>query len=214
MNKVTKLFLVVAVLLQGCATSKDLVLDAVWEKDNYEPRKYRRIAVFGFSENMDKNRKFEINATHALNNEGIRATPGHEVYDFSIEGHVNPHQLKNYLFSQGFDGILAISVIDNISKNDEDISEQELAKYSEGIYRFDQFYQIRYSDITDDNPSTNKILEANFFYIMDYNDFDGSGLVWISHFQIKDELEANFPVEHYSKRIVKSLFEDQVIIKK
>ncbi|MCV9385788.1 hypothetical protein [Reichenbachiella ulvae] len=214
MNLVAKLFLAFVIILQGCVMSKDLVLDAVWEKDNYEPLKYRKVIVFGFSENMEKNKKFEINAVKALKNEGVLATPGHEVYDFSQEGRVNPHHLKNYLFSQGFDGILTASVIDNISKDNEEISDQELEKYSEGIYKFDQFYQNRYSEISNDTPSSNKVLEANFFYIMDQNDFDGSGLVWISHFQIKDELEANFPVEDYSKRIVKSLFEDQVIVKK
>ncbi|MBU2914584.1 MULTISPECIES: hypothetical protein [Reichenbachiella] len=213
-STIIQLSLLICLSMYGCTSSKELVLDAVWEQDQFESRKFRKIAVFGLTDSTRANIRFEENAVRNFKSKGIRAIAGHEVYNIALEGPIDPDHLKRYLFSLGFDGILTTALIDNISTDNEDISDDELQQYTEGIYKFGQYFQIRYEESQKPSHDIYGVLEANFYYIMDYNEFDGSGLVWISHYQIDPEYRATFEVSEYSKRIVNSLFEDQVILRK
>ncbi|PIB35530.1 hypothetical protein BFP72_09065 [Reichenbachiella sp. 5M10] len=193
-------------------STKGLVLDAVWENDIYEPKYYRNIAVFGLTQNREDNEEYENKAVKYFKSKGIKAIAGHEIYDIHTEGKINSTHLKRYMFSLGFDGILTSTLLH--SDGNEDMTDEELEHYSEGIYKFGEYFQVRYTDALTADKELFAILESNFYMIMDYNDFDGSGLAWISHYQISKEIQENFQIDEYAKTIVKSLFEDQVILKK
>lgn len=207
-------FVAVLLSLAACA-SEQLFLDAVWESPIYEPRSFRKVAVFGIAKNQENQIAFEQDVVKYLNTKGVKAVAGHQLYDYDEKaGLKNATRIKRYLFSLGFDGVLTASAIENISKDDDDITNEELAAHTEGVYKFGQYYQQRYASMQrTPNPDANfAVLEANFFWLMDYSDFDGSGLVWISHFKADTEQPIRLEIDKYAKTIVDALFEDQVII--
>ncbi|MGL1889896.1 MAG: hypothetical protein OCD76_25510 [Reichenbachiella sp.] len=210
------LLAVITIIMASCSSSQQLFLDAAWEDANYEPRNYRKVVIFGFGKNMENNRLFEDEAVLSFKKKGIKAEAGHEIYDFEIEGELDRNDLKRYLFSLGYDGILVAAPIKNISTDDDDITDEELSAHKDGLYKFGIYYENRYKHLqedTDHNSEKYSILEATFYYLMDYNDFDGGGLVWISHFKANTESDVKIEINQYTKIVVNSLFDDQVILK-
>ncbi|UXP32127.1 hypothetical protein N6H18_17430 [Reichenbachiella agarivorans] len=219
MNLFQKLLRLLAILSTGlslvsCVSSKGLELNAVWESDLYESKKYRKIVVFGLTKSMHNNHSFEIDAVKYLKSKGINSVAGHEVYDIKTDGNINPTHMKRYLFSLGFDGILTASLIDPIDSQDEHVSQEALGHHGEGMYRFGQYFQNRYETLESSEKTDFAILETNFYMMMDYNEFDGSGLVWISHYNIDQELRNDFPIDEYARTITKSLLHDGVVMTK
>ncbi|MEP2025396.1 MAG: hypothetical protein ABJH98_09760 [Reichenbachiella sp.] len=208
------------ITLNNCATTHPLVLDAVWENANYEPRNYRKVAVFGMSKNLKNKKAFENDAVKYLKKKGVPAVAGYTIFDHEPEGNdVNRTDIKIDLYSQGFDGVLAVSSVENISQDDDDITDEELANHAEGIYKFGQYFEARYDHLQSDVDHSHhkySILEANFYYLMDYNEFDGNGLVWISHFKydLEKKTDVAIEIDNYAHVIINALVEDQVILER
>ncbi|MDW3210889.1 MAG: hypothetical protein R8N23_13520 [Reichenbachiella sp.] len=209
-----------ALLLDSCAPSHPLVLDAAWENAVYEPRNFRKVAVFGMSKDIKTKKEFEKDAVKYFKSKGVPAVAGYTLFEHEPEGdEVNRSDIKKELFAQGFDGVLTASSIENISTDDDDITDEELARHAEGIYKFGQYFEARYDHLQSDVDHSHhkySILEANFYYLMDYNEFDGNGLVWISHFKYDLEKKSDVAIEidNYAHVIVNALFEDQVILER
>ncbi|WP_422358568.1 hypothetical protein [Reichenbachiella sp.] len=206
--------------IYGCAPSHPLVLDAAWENSVYEPRSFRKVAVFGMSKDIKNKKEFEKDAVKYFKSKGVPAVAGYTIFEHEPEGdEVNRSDVKKELFAQGFDGVLTASSIENISTDDDDITDEELASHAEGLYKFGQYFEARYDHLQSDVDHSHhkySILEANFYYLMDYNEFDGSGLVWISHFKYDLEKKSDVAIEidNYAHVVVNALFEDQVILER
>ncbi|WP_139793992.1 hypothetical protein [Reichenbachiella faecimaris] len=213
-------FILLLFILSACAATHPLMLDAAWENTTYEPRTYKKVAVFGLTKNFKEKKEFENDAVKYLKSKGVPAVAGYTLYEHEPDAdQVNRSDIKQELFAQGFDGVLTASTIENISKDDEDISDKELADHAEGLYKFGQYFEARYDHLqTDIDHSHHKysVLEANFYYLQDYNEYDGSGLVWISHFKYDLELKIKeaMEIDNYALVVVNALFEDQVILEK
>lgn len=213
-------FILMLLILSACATSYPLMLDAAWENTTYEPRPYRKVAVFGLTKNFKDKKEFENDAVKYFKSKGVIAVAGYTLFEHEPDANeVNRSDIKKELFAQGFDGVLTASTIENISKDDEDITDEELASHAEGLYKFGQYFEARYDHLQteiDHNHHKYSVLEANFYYLQDYNEYDGSGLVWISHF--KYDLELSVPeameIDNYAHVVVNALFEDQVILER
>ena len=219
MSNKTSIFLLSLVLI-SCATTHPLVMDAAWENPTYESRTYNKIAVFGMAKDLKAKKEFENDAVKYFKNEGIEAVAGYTLYDHEPEGdEVNRPDIKQALYNKGFDGILTASTIENISSDDEDITDDELASHAEGLYKFGQYFESRYDHLQSDVDHSHhkySVLEANFYNLDVDNEYDRNGLVWISHF--KYDLELKIPqameIDNYAHVVINALFEDQVILKK
>lgn len=207
-------------ILSSCATTHPLMLDAAWENTTYEPRPFRKVAVFGLTKNFKNKKEFENDAVKYFKSKGVPAVAGYTLYEHEPDAEeVNRSDVKKELFAQGFDGVLTASTIESISTDDEDITDEELASHAEGLYKFGQYFEARYDHLqTDVDHSHHKysVLEANFYYLQDYNEYDGSGLVWISHFKYDLELKIKeaMEIDNYAHVVVNALFEDQVILER
>ncbi|WP_420581341.1 hypothetical protein [Reichenbachiella sp.] len=217
---INSLWLTLVYFIAGCAPTHPLVLDAAWENAVYEPRNFRKVAVFGMSK-VEKNKKdFEKDAVKYFKSKGVPAVAGHTIIDIGPEGDdVDNSAIKKELYAQGFDGVLTAASIENISKDDEDITDEELASHAQGLYKFGQYFEARYDHLQSDVDHSHhkySILEANFYYLMDYNEFDGNSLVWISHFKydLENKSDVALKIDNYAHVVVNALFEDQVILER
>ncbi|UXX78188.1 hypothetical protein N7E81_12540 [Reichenbachiella carrageenanivorans] len=205
------------ILLASCATSQTLVLDAVWENPNYESRHFRKVAVFGMAKNEKDKKEFEKDAVKYLKSKGVPAVAGYTLFEDEPAGdEVNRSEIKKHLYSLGVDGVLTATPVKNISTDDEDITDEELASHAKGRYKFGQYFESRYDDLQTVSNHNYTILEANFYYLMDYNEFDGNGLVWISHFKydLEKHQQTTMEINKYAHTVVNGLFEDQVILER
>lgn len=217
--RLTTHYLVLILFFASCAPSQTLVLDAVWENPIYEPRHFRKVAVFGMAKNLKNKKEFEKDAVKYLKSKGVPAVAGYTLFEDEPAGdEVNRSDIKKHLYSLGFDGILTATPVQNISTDDEDITNEELANHAEGLYKFGQYFESRYVDLQANVNHHHKytILEADFYYLMDYNEFDGNGLVWISHFKfdLEKHQQSTMDINKYAHIVVNGLFEDQVILQR
>lgn len=204
-------------LISSCAT-QEIMLDAVWENENYESRTFRKVAVFGMAKQKDNKKAFEDDAVKYFKSQGIPAIAGYELFEHEPDvAEMSQSDIKEHLYGLGVDGVLTAAAIENISEDDEDITDEELEAHSEGVYKFGQYFVKRYDRLQSDVDHEHQkyaILEANFYYLRDYNKFDGSALIWISHFKYgeNENTDVKMEIDKYAKIVVKSLFEDQVIL--
>lgn len=207
-------------VLTSCATTYPLALDAAWENTNYEPRPFQKIAIFGLTKDFKDKKEFENDAVKYFKSKGVVAVAGYTLFEHEPDAtEVNRSDIKKELHAQGFDGVLTASTVENISQDDEDISDDELASHAEGLYKFGQYFEARYDHLQTDidhNHHKYSVLEASFYYLQNYNEYDGNGLVWISHFKYDLEMKVKeaMEIDNYAHVVVNALFEDQVILER
>ena len=206
------------ILTTSCVTSQTLVLDAAWENTDYESINFRKVAVFGLTKDFKNKKEFENDAVKYFKSKGVLAVAGYSLFEHEPDvEEVNRSDVKKELYAQGFDGVLTASTIENISNNDKDITNEELATHAEGLYKFGEYFEARYDHLQSDVDHSHhkySVLEANFYYLQEDNEYEGNGLIWISHF--KYDLELNIKealeIDNYAHIVVNALFEDQVIL--
>ncbi len=200
--------------LVSCKTEQ-LLLDAVWENPDYESKSFRKIAVFAIAKDEKNKKEFEKDAVKHFKSKKVIAIPGYKIFDNDSIADLDASEVKKRLYAQGFDGVLTAKTIEHISQDDHDTDEEELKRHSQDLYRFGHYFVSRYDHVQSDVQGNYTVLEANFYFLMDYNEFDGSSLAWISHYKIDPgTAKGNTEVEidKYAHIVVQSLFDDQVIL--
>ena len=208
------LFSLSCIIILSCK-QEQLMLDAVWENPNYESKSFRKIAVFAIAKEQKNKKDFEKDAVKYFKSKKVIAIPGYKIFDSDSVADMNATEVKKRLYAQGFDGVLTAKTVKHISQDDNDTSDEELERHSKDLYRFGEYFVSRYDHVQSDVQGNYAVLEANFYYLIDYNDFDGSSLAWISHYKLDPETaEKNTFVEidKYAHVVVQGLFDDQVIL--
>ena len=204
---------VLGVLTFSCKTEQ-LVLDAVWENPNYESKSFRKIAVIAIAKEEKNKKEFEKDAVKYFKSKKVIAIPGYKIFDSDSVADMNATEVKKRLYAQGFDGVLTAKTVEHISQDDNDTSDEELERHSKDLYRFGEYFVSRYDHVQSDFQGNYSVLEVNFYYLIDYNEFDGSSLAWISHYKLDSASSENTEVEidKFAHVVVKALFDDQVIL--
>ncbi|MFY0625668.1 MAG: hypothetical protein JXR07_05210 [Reichenbachiella sp.] len=204
----------ISLFVIGCKTEK-AYLDSVWENPDFEDVSFKKIAVFGLVES-DKNRKdFEKDAVKYFKKKGIEAEAGYQILG-TVDDIVDmgSDSIKRELFRQGFDGVLSTKVLETSEEELPEDSIGHISRHKNDIYRYEMYFTPRYDHLQNNIQKNYAVIESNFYFLQDNSNFEGRGLIWISHYKMENDAinHIDIEIDNYAKIIVQSLFDDQVII--
>lgn len=209
--KVVGSLFVIVFLLFGCSSTK--MLDS-WKNTDYTIYHPKKVLILGITDNLTARIRFEQQLKSELNRRGITAIESYDVFESTFtnskKSEEDIQKEVDRLSDQGFDAIL-ISAVKGV---DERIS------YSNNIYRTDYYwrrfghYYYVYQDVYFDLGYYTKYkiynIEASLY---DLKQKDDKSLVWVGSYGIYDPQTINNTVKDYVGAIIKSLENEDIIMK-
>ena len=204
------LVMVVAVLFQGCYSTS---ISASWMSETHEPRNFKKLMVIGMSSNVAVRATFEDELVYFMRLKGINAVAASSVLppDRAIVEE-SPEVQKKRLVDEGFDGVFAISLLENkeSTKYVQGSSSYAPMSFYGGYYgSFYSYYPHMYSNVYQPGylvASQEIILNSSLF------DVDSGELLWSAQSDTTDPSSTDDAANSYAKSMATQIIKRKVII--
>ncbi len=110
MKKTAYLLIALAIMVQGCMSTK---FQASWKAPDFDGKAYEQVLVWGLSDNVANRSTVEDEVTHFLNLKGVNTHSGADIlpYDRKIIPE-DQKVIKKKLIEKGYDAVLTIGLKD------------------------------------------------------------------------------------------------------
>lgn len=199
----------VAIVFQGCYST---LIDASWKQDDFQPQNYKKLLVIGMSTNVAARATVEDEMEYYLRLKGINAVSASSVLPPDRNVLSAPQEVKKQkLVEAGFDGVLAISLLEKKeeTKYVQGTTTYAPASFYGGYYSsFYTYYPYMYSNVYQPGYYVNSqtvFLNTSLF------DVDSGALVWSAQSQTTDPSSLDNFANSYSKSMVTYLLKRKII---
>lgn len=201
------LLLFAAITLGSCATS----MNAVWEKDNYNPRDYTKVAVVAISKNLEARQQIEsaiISEIRELN-PNIEVVSGLDLLPPNVgKDKWKATAVEAVLKESHIDAVLTTSMVDNYTT--EEMSSSGRGIYLPSYYRVGPYvyrtYDYMYSSPKYDIAET-FVLQSNLFDLKEGNKKEDV-LVWQGQSNVVNPTSVPSAAKSYAKNLIAYLQEN------
>ncbi len=202
------IFTITALLfLASCAPK----LTFTWVKEGYEGKKYKKIAIFSFTKNLEASARFQDNMVKYLSAEGYTAVAGMSIINPVQMRDLKPDDINRILRNEDVDAVISVMVVDK----ETSVDYVHGTSYGYGYpYRggFGAYYGYRYGPGYYDpgyyQESKTYLLENHFYEVIKGESSDDL-LVWASQSSLTDPSSNTSKV--YSKVLIQALQNDGVL---
>ena len=205
--KSTSLLMIVLMFFASCAPK----LSFTWVKEGYEGKKYKKIAIFSFSKNLEVSARFQDNMVKYLAAEGYTAVSGMSIINPVQMKNLKPDDIQRILLKENIDGIISVMLADK----ETSVNYVQGSNYAYGYpYRggFGAYYGYRYGPAYYDpgyyQESKTYLLENHFYEVIE-GESSEDALVWASQSSLTDPSKNTSKV--YSKVLIQALKEDGIL---
>lgn len=199
--------LVLTMLLTGCGAS----MDAVWKKENYTSRTFKKVAVIAISKNLEYRNEMEsaIISNLKANNPNLQLVSGLTLFPPNIEASKwEADKIEALLEQNGIDAVITTSLIDKYTTQDLD--------YPGGAYYYPSYHRVgRYMFSTYNSIYTSPTYDISENYVFQSSMFDlneGSTkedeLVWQGQSNVVSPSSITSAAGSYAKNLVKGLIDN------
>lgn len=207
MKKTTYLLIALAVISQGCMSTK---FQASWKAPDFSGKAYEQVLVWGLSDNVANRSTVEDEVTHFLNLKGINTHSGADIlpYDRTIIPE-DQEVIKRKLVEKGYDAVLTIGL--------KDIKEETHYVQGTGYYNpmsygyygsFYGYYPHMYGNVYQPGyySSTEVIyLETNLW------DVSSGKLVWSGQSKSTSQGTVDKTANAYARAVVSELIKKGIL---
>ena len=204
------LFVLAAVILQGCYSTS---ISASWMSEKHQPKNFKKLMVIGMSTNVAARATYEDEMVYFLRMKGINAIAASSVLppDRAIVSEA-PEVQKQRLVEEGFDGIFAISLLEenNSTKYVSGTTSYAPTSFYGGYYgSFYSYYPHMYSNVYQPGyyvASQEIILNSSLF------DVESGDLLWSAQSDTSDPSSVDDAANSYAKSMTTQIIKRKVII--
>lgn len=184
-----------------------------WTSPNYEAKTFKKIVVYGISNNVTNRLRYESTMVAVLKEAGIDAV---SAYDYKKDGNESTEAesaaILQALLNDGVDGIITTALVD---KNVEQVYNPG-STYSVPSYgRTFRGYSYRTSGFVQEpgyySQQTTYLLENNFYQISENGAEDNDALIWSATSKESEPNNQDKMNEKYAKSIVQKLKADGIL---
>lgn len=212
MNRFRNLTIIIfsAIVLYGCYSTS---ISASWMTQNNHPREFKKLLVIGMSTNVVARATVEDELVYFLRMKGINAIAASSILppDRSIESE-SVEVKKNKLIEAGFDGVMAISLMEKKSET----------KYVQGTtpYAPVSFYGGYYSSFYTYHPYMYSNVYQPGYYVNSETIFlntslfevESGDLLWSAQSETTDPASLDDFANSYSRSMVNHLLKRKILL--
>ncbi len=199
-----------SIILSGCYSTS---IEASWRAEAAQPRNYKKLLVIGMSTNVAARATVEDEMVYFMRLKGINAVSASSILppDRSIVSAPHDVQQKK-LIEDGFDGVLAISLVEKKegTKYVQGTNTYAPTSYYGGYYgSFYSYYPYMYSNVYQPGYYVNSetiVLQTGLF------DVQSGDLLWSAQSETTDPGSLDNFANSYARSMVTHLLKRKIII--